>query len=626
MDGQFAGGAGGGFGGPGGTGGPTSSAPIGQLVDGRYRLNAAIGTGGSGTVYMAEDISLGRRVAVKVLHTAASRDPAFVREFRAEAQAVASLNSPHVVDVYDWGIDGQAYLVTEYLGGGSLRSILASGRTLSPSQVLVVALDACRGLDHAHSRGLVHRDVKPTNLLFGEDGRLRIADFGLAAAMAGEQQAAGHAGTARYASPEQARGKVVDGRSDVYALALCIVEAVTGHLPFVESTVAGTLKAREGRDVPVPDVLGPLAPVVARAGAAHPDKRPAAAEFGRLLLSVAEGMPRPEPLQLVGPGEIGASPLAGEAASVTPSVFPAAAPVPPRPVGPRRRWPAAVLTLALVVGAVVGGTVLWEATRDVTRRLPSLVGSSGESAGALLTELGWVVEERFDRQDDSVEGELLEMLPVGGTPLAEGGAVVLVISLGPDRVAVPPDLVGVTASEAGRLLDDAGLTAGEVTRGYSEDILPGLVIEVPDAASNLPLGSDVDLVVSEGPAPRSVPAGLIGMQAADVQASLLALKLLPILVDVPGLLEAGTVVGLTPAPGTPLAVGGQVDVLVSSGPEQRPVPAVKGLSVVAADARLQAAGFREVEFTGPADGVVVSQDPAAGYMGLPDSRISITSG
>lgn len=623
MDGQW---SGGGTGGEGGSGGPTSSSPIGQLVDGRYRLSDVIGTGGSGTVYLAEDISLGRRVAVKVLHTAASRDPAFVRQFRAEAQAVASLNSPHVVDVYDWGVDGQAYLVTEYLGGGSLRSILASGRTLSPSQVLVLALDACRGLDHAHSSGLVHRDVKPANLLFGDDGRLRIADFGLAAAMAGEQPGSGHAGTARYASPEQARGKVVDGRSDVYALALCMVEAVTGHLPFVESTVAGTLRAREGRDVPVPDVLGPLAPVVARAGAAHPDKRPTAAEFGRMLLSMAEGMPRPEPLQLVGPGEIGASPLAGEAASVAPSVFPDAAPAPPqRPVGPRRRWPAAVLTVALVVGAVVGGTVLWENTRDVTRRLPSLVGSSGESAGTLLTQLGWVVEERFDRQDGSVQGELLEMIPAGGTALAEGENVVIVISLGADRVAVPTGLVGVTASEAARLLDEAGLTTGEVTRGFSEETLPGLVIEVPGDASSLPLGTAVDLVLSEGPAPRSVPTGLTGMQAADVQASILALKLVPVLVDTPGLSEVGTVVGVSPEPGTPLAVGGEIQVLVSSGPEPRPVPAVEGLSVVAADARLQAAGFRQVDVVGPADGRVTSQDPASGYLGLPQTRVTLIS-
>ncbi len=609
-----------------GTGAGAPPGPADRLIDGRYRLREAIGTGGSGTVFLAEDISLGRRVAVKVLHTASAGDPVFIRQFRSEAQVVASLNSPHVVDVYDWGVDGQAYLVTEYLGGGSLRSILASGRTLSPSQVLLVALDACRGLDHAHSRGLVHRDVKPANLLFGEDGRLRIADFGLAAAMAGDAAGSGLAGTARYASPEQARGQAVDGRSDVYALALCIVEAVTGHLPFVESTVAGTLRAREGRDVPIPDVLGPLAPVVARAGAAHPDKRPTAAEFGRMLLSVAERLPRPEPLQLVGPGEVGASPLAGEAATVTPSVFPDRVPTAPRPVGPRRRWPAALLTAALVLGAVIGGTVLWEATRDVTRRLPSLVGSSAESAGTLLTELGWVVEEQFDRRDGTVAGELLDMQPAGGTALAEGGTVVLVVSLGPDKVPVPADLVGAGPEEAARRLEAVGLAVGEVTTGYSEEVGVGLVVEVPDAGTSRALGSGVDLVVSGGPAPRVLPSGLEGMQLADVVASLAALKLVPVIVEAPGLLDAGTVVGLQPAPGTALPIGAEVEVEVSSGPAQRPVPALTGLSVAAADARLQAAGFRVVEVVGPADGSVVSQDPAAGYMGLPDTRVTLTSG
>jgi serine/threonine-protein kinase len=236
-----------------------------------------------------------------------------------------------------------------------------------------------------------------------------------------------------------------------------------------------------------------------------------------------------------------------------------------------------------------------------------------------------VVEERFDRQDGSVEGELLEMSPAGGTALAEGEAVILVISLGADRVAVPSSLVGVTASEASRLLDEVGLTAGEITRGHSEDILPGLVIEVLDASTSLPLGTAVDLVLSAGPAPRSVPTGLVGMQAADVQASLLALKLLPILVDTPGLSGVGTVVRLAPAPGTPVPIGAQVEVLVSSGPEQRPLPAVEGLSFLAANARLQAAGFLHVEVVGPVDGWILSQDPAAGYLGLPDTRVTLTS-
>ena len=283
------------------------------MLGGRYRLGNAIGTGGSGTVYLADDLSLGRQVAVKVLHSSLVGDEAFVDRFRAEARLVASLADPHVVSIYDWGVDGQAYLVTEYLGGGSLRSILSSGRTLAPSQMLTVALEACRALDHAHRQGIVHRDVKPANLLFGQDSRLRIADFGLADALTGTASrelfgGGGVIGTARYASPEQAQGLALDGRSDVYALALCMVEGVTGHLPFVAETLEGTLAARIGQNVPIPDALGPLVPVVAHAGVADPANRPTARELGRMLLDIAGRMSRPEPLPLVGPGEVGRDP------------------------------------------------------------------------------------------------------------------------------------------------------------------------------------------------------------------------------------------------------------------------------------------------------------------------------
>ena len=284
------------------------------MLGGRYRLGNAIGTGGSGTVYLADDLSLGRQVAVKVLHSSLVGDEAFVDRFRAEARLVASLADPHVVSIYDWGVDGQAYLVTEYLGGGSLRSILSSGRTLAPSQMLTVALEACRALDHAHRQGIVHRDVKPANLLFGQDSRLRIADFGLADALTGTASrelfgGGGVIGTARYASPEQAQGLALDGRSDGYALALCMGEGVTGHLPFVAETLEGTLAARIGQNVPIPDALGPLVPVVAHAGVADPANRPTARELGRMLLDIAGRMSRPEPLPLVGPGEVGASPV-----------------------------------------------------------------------------------------------------------------------------------------------------------------------------------------------------------------------------------------------------------------------------------------------------------------------------
>ena len=619
----------------------------GRLLGGRYRLGDAIGTGGSGTVYLADDLSLGRQVAVKVLHSSLVGDEAFVERFRTEARLVASLADPHVVSIYDWGVDGQAYLVTEYLGGGSLRSILSSGRTLSPSQMLMVSLEACRALDHAHRQGIIHRDVKPANLLFGQDGRLRVADFGLAEALTGAASrelygGGGVIGTARYASPEQAQGLALDGRSDVYALALCMVEGVTGHLPFVADTLEGTLSARVGRDVPIPDTLGPLVPVVAHAGAAEPENRPTARELGRMLLDIAGRMARPEPLPLVGPGEVGAAPMPGESDRVAPTVFPSQqvspAPPAPRPVRRRRRWTGVLLTGLLIVVAAVGGMLVREISRPTQRALPTLVGSSGDSARSLLTELGWLVE-RFDvRRNGTSAGEVLDMQPPAGTRLAAGETVVLEVSLGSERQSIPPGLVGVSLSEASRLLVDAGLVTGEVTRVNNEDVVAGVVLEVLRSGDTVPRGDAVDLLVSDGPLPRVVPQGLVGMMPADVVAELIALRLAPTMGEEHDeWVAAGRVSRVEPVAGTRVVVGDDVRVVISLGAAERAVPALEGLSLAAAESRLQVSGFRNVVVVGlpestdgtPVDRaalVVVSQDPPPARRGMPDVEVTLVVG
>ena len=616
----------------------------GRLLGGRYRLGDAIGTGGSGTVYLADDLSLGRQVAVKVLHSSLVGDEAFVERFRTEARLVASLADPHVVSIYDWGVDGQAYLVTEYLGGGSLRSILSSGRTLSPSQMLMVSLEACRALDHAHRQGIVHRDVKPANLLFGQDGRLRVADFGLAEALTGAASrelygGGGVIGTARYASPEQAQGLALDGRSDVYALALCMVEGVTGHLPFVADTLEGTLSARVGRDVPIPDTLGPLVPVVAHAGAAEPENRPTARELGRMLLDIAGRMARPEPLPLVGPGEVGAAPMPGESDRVAPTVFPSQPVSPaPRPVRRRRRWTGVLLTALLIVVAAVGGMLVREVSRPTQRALPTLVGSSGDSARSLLTELGWLVERLDVRRNGTSAGEVLDMQPPAGTRLAAGETVVLEVSLGSERQSIPPGLVGVSLSEASRLLVDAGLVTGEVTRVNNEDVVAGVVLEVLSSGDTVPRGDAVDLLVSDGPLPRVVPQGLVGMMPADVVAELIALRLAPTMGEEHDeWVAAGRVSRVEPVAGTRVVVGDDVRVVISLGAAERAVPALEGLSLAAAESRLQVSGFRNVVVVGlpestdgtPVDRaalVVVSQDPPPARRGMPDVEVTLVVG
>src|SRR4051812_4941808 len=277
---------------------------VGRVLSGRYRLIAPIGAGASALVFLADDTRLRRRVAVKLLHQALADDDAFLRRFRTEAQSAAALNHPHVLSVYDWGEDGhEPYLVTEYLGGGSLRSMLDAGRTLTTSQALLVGLEAARGLDYAHKRGFVHRDIKPANLLFGEDGRLRIGDFGLARALAEAawtEPAGAMVGTARYACPEQARGEQVDGKGDVYSLGLVLIEAVTGQVPFASDTTIATLMARLDKPVEVSPALGPLRRILERAGRPAPAERPDAGELAIGLLAAAEDLAKPEPLPLAG--------------------------------------------------------------------------------------------------------------------------------------------------------------------------------------------------------------------------------------------------------------------------------------------------------------------------------------
>ena len=287
----------------------------GRVLAGRYRLLAPIGAGASGRVYVADDVRLRRRVAVKVLHLALAEDAGFLRRFRSEAQVAASLNHPNVMAVYDWGEDDVPFMVLELLTGGSLRSMLDAGTRLSPSQAAHVGRQVTSALEYSHARGLVHRDIKPANLLFDEHGIVRVADFGLARALAEAswtEPAGTVVGTARYAAPEQATGRALDGRADLYSLAVVLVESVTGTVPGMADTAIGTLAQRSHTSLVAPLTLGRLGPVVERAGRADPDDRyPDAATMRAALADAGRALPPPQPLVLAG--------LSGEISTVDPT-------------------------------------------------------------------------------------------------------------------------------------------------------------------------------------------------------------------------------------------------------------------------------------------------------------------
>ncbi len=623
---------------------------VGRVLGGRYRLVAPIGAGASSQVFLADDTRLRRRVAVKVLHDALAEDSMFLRRFESEAQLAAALNHPHIMAVYDWGHDDVPYLVTEYLAGGSLRAMLDRGQRLTPSQALVVGLEATRALDHAHRRGLVHRDITPANLLFDDDGRLRIADFGLARALAEAsvtEPTGAFLGTARYASPEQAQGQPVDARSDVYSLALVLTEAVTGSLPFDTDTAVGTLMARVDRPLEVSDELGPLRPAIERAGAPDPADRPDADQLAVSFMATAEALPRPDPLRLAGatppasaagaPSDATELPSAPgpEAATVAP---PADQPRPrPRRIErrerrlelerqraerheaiargeiKRRRWPWVLVTLALLAGAAAGGWFAWQAAETPTHVVPNVVGADIDELGALVGDFGWEIVQLDGRQDGSGAGEIIAQSPDAGVELEEGAELEVTVSLGNSLVDVPIDLIGLPLDAASLRLEAQGLTTGAIETRFDEVVLADVVLEVDELRPQVARGEAIDLVVSAGPAPRIVPDGLVGINVGRARRLLEETRLVSAETRAfDDDLRRGLVISVSPESGTEVPADSTVTLVVSDGPEPVVIPDVEGLGVLEATEILEEAGLVVDSVDGSPTTEVLTTDPPAG--------------
>jgi len=585
---------------------------VGRVLGGRYRLRGALGAGASAQVFLADDAALSRQVAVKVLHPALAGDGTFLRRFQAEARAAAGLTHPHIMAVYDWGDDEDSpYLVCEYLAGGSLRALLDDGRRLAPSQALLVGLEAAHALHYAHRRSIVHRDIKPGNLLFDTEGRLRIADFGMARALAEAawtEPAGALLGTARYAAPEQVKGESVDGRADVYALSVTLVEAVTGKVPFAADTTIGTLMARVDTPLKAPPELEALGPVVELGGRPDKDDRPDAAAFARALDAAARELPAPEPLPLAGPPEDAtvvtedATEL-GLATGQTPVVVPGA--------GRRRRWWLVGLLIGLLLLAGAGAAFALSRSSSVaTHRMPFLQTRPETDIAAALRPLK--VKYKITRTfvDGVNAGLVIDTKPAAGAKVKEHSTVVVNVSAGAPPVAVP-DLSNTTQAQATTKLADAFLAVGNVTKTFDETAVAGSVLGWAHKGEQVPKHTAIDLTVSAGPKPRTVPslAGQSFAQAGAVlqQLGLTATRGPDAFSDT---VPKDQVIGTSPAAGASLARGGTVTVTVSKGPDMVPVPDVSGKSVQDATTIMQQAGLTVANVFGPPNKKVFTTDPA----------------
>jgi serine/threonine-protein kinase len=595
-------------------------------------LHNAIGSGASGRVYVADDQRLRRRVAVKVLHSALADDAAFLRRFRAEAQLAASLRHSNIVTVYDWGEDDVPFMVLELLEGGSLRSMLDRGTLLTVAQAARIGRDVASALEYAHARDVLHRDVKPANLLFDEHGVVRVADFGLARALAEAswtEPAGGVLGTARYASPEQASGLQLDARSDLYSLALVLVESVTGRVPFAADTTIGTLTARTQRPLVAPQELGSLAPVIDRAGRLEPDDRyPDAATMRQALADVGETLPPPGPLVLAGmvdhadphPTRVAAPvkpPFFDQDASddaeptqATPQVL-VQGPRPPKLVEQRRLVPF-VVGFVIIAVVALAASAFARVSGAASISTPGFIGRHLDQARALADDAGMTVVVQTQSSPDP-SGYVIRQSPDPGEWTSDR-SVELRVSSGPRKEAVP-DVIGQSWTRAKGQFDAIGFDYGAIGREYNRTFPPDTVIRVtPEPGTKLAPDARIQVVLSNGHAPVEVPdvANMTFQQAKQALAAvdLEAVRGPDVFSDE---VRRGRVVETSPAIGEPAPYESQVTVRISHGPIMVRVPNVLGLTPGDADEQLSEIGLQwDADGRIPPNAIVIAQDPEPG--------------
>jgi serine/threonine-protein kinase len=628
---------------------------IDRTFDGRYRILRRLGVGGMANVYLAEDGELGRRVAIKILNDRYASDDLFVERFRREAKSAAALSHPNIVSIYDRGeAEGTYYIAMEVIEGRSLKELIRANGRLRPAQAVAYARQILAALRFAHRNGIIHRDIKPHNILVGPEERLKVTDFGIARAGASQMTEAGSImGTAQYLSPEQARGADVSAGSDLYSVGVVLYEMLTGEVPFTGDT-AVEIAMKHVNETPrppsarAPGIPADLDRVVLRCLAKSPaDRYQTSEELDSDLARVEAGLPvSRETAQAATVVLAGSSTAPTEVLGPTRQAPPGGRPAPPgggrrpppydpyeRPRKRRSVLPWIVVTLLLAAFALAG----WYVYQQIDERLedaqpvavPNVEGLVEDRAVDRLEADGFTVSTERQASTEVDRGKVIDQDPEGGSRVEKGSTVTIIVSSGVPQVEVP-GVANLPLDEATAILSDAGLR-WNVIRAFSDRVAEGVVIsQNPKPGEQVAEGSVIDLRVSRGENVVDVP-NVVGQDEATAT---------QILQDADFVVEVQRVNSSDVASGFVIRqepVGGQakkgstVVIVVSAGPELVAVPGVIGAGEGDAIATLQGQGFavnvEDLTANSPEeDGIVLDQDPGGGAEVGPGSTVTIYVG
>jgi beta-lactam-binding protein with PASTA domain/predicted Ser/Thr protein kinase len=601
----------------------------GTIIDSRYKVLSRLGAGGMAEVFLAEDQQLGRKVAVKLLHRRFSEDPGFVERFRREAQAAAGLQHPNVVGIYDRGeYDETYYIAMEYLPGRSLKQLIREEAPIAPLRAIDITLQILKAARFAHRRGVIHRDLKPHNVIVDESDQAKVTDFGIARAGASDMTETGSImGTAQYLSPEQAQGHAVSAGSDLYSIGVILYELLTGRVPFdAESAVTIALKHVSEPPVP-PRALNPavseeLEQVILWALNKDPAHRPTDADqliealtkVRDLIVTGAKG--QHTAVVPVVPIVDGGGPTDGEAALVE-------EPEERR----RRRWPWFALLIVLLAG---GAAAAYFLTRPAQKVVPPVTGEPLNVARTQLQNAGFSVAV-INVANKAAPGTVIGEDPPGGTKADVHSTVALTVSQGPGNTTVP-SVARLPLSQAEQKIRRAKLKVGRVASESSSSVPAGDVTRTDPAAGATPtVGTAVTVFVSSG-APHTTVPNVTGQSEGAARATLSngGFKVSTSTQQTSSA-SPGTVISQTPSGGSSASPGSTVNLVIAKAPSTVKVPDVTGDSPGAARAALSAAGFKVVEHARKVNnqsegGVVISQSPGSGSRAQKGTTVTIVVG